>query len=113
MTNEDQPLGIPAKEERDVDKAWKALSRVIDPEVGLNIVSMGLVYTVEMWENDVIQVEMTLTTRACPMGAHIQGAAEGVLHECFPNHKIDIQLVWDPPWSPAMISPEGLAELRG
>lgn len=96
----------------DVTTAWQALSEVIDPEVGLDIVTMGLVYSVEMWDDNVIRVDMTLTTPACPMGTHIQQSAVVAVQQACPDATVDVQLVWDPPWSPAMISPEGIEELR-
>lgn len=92
------------------ETAWMALSHVIDPEVGLDIVTMGLVYNVAVSPN-AIQVEMTLTTKGCPMSAYIKGSAERVLRDVFPDDGIFVAIVWEPPWSPAMISREGLARL--
>lgn len=91
---------------------WAALGGVIDPEVGLDIVTMGLVYSVEVWPDGSIQVEMTLTTRGCPMGSHIVGSAEMAVRQALPGRNVIINLVWSPEWSPSMISPDALKELR-
>ena len=95
-----------------VDRAWKALSEVIDPEVGLDIVSMGLVYGVEVWPDGSVQVEMTLTTPGCPVGGYIVKAAKAALRRAFPGAVTTVNLVWQPPWSPAMIAPGALEKLR-
>jgi|GEM_PF-120116 len=95
-----------------VEAAWAALGRVIDPEVGLDIVSMGLVYGVEVWPDGSVQVEMTLTTPGCPLGSHIVEAAKEALRRAFPDANVAVHLVWQPPWSPAMIEPRALKELQ-
>jgi len=95
-----------------IEKAWVALGEVIDPEVGLDIVSMGLVYGVEVWPDGSVQVEMTLTTQGCPMGGYIVESAKAVLRREFPDANVLVNLVWQPPWSPAMISPDALKALR-
>lgn len=91
----------------------EALKGVMDPEVGLNVVDLGLVYNVEAGE-DSLKVDMTMTTRACPMGEHIRDQAEAALKARFPEVKtVEARLVWDPPWSPDMMSEEGRRKLYG
>ncbi len=85
----------------------EALRRVMDPEVGLNIVDLGLIYETRL-EGDRVTVVMTMTTPACPMTETIcadvtscvTGAGQGV-------RQVQIDLVWDPPWTRDMISEEG------
>lgn len=88
------------------------LSHVIDPEVGLDILTMGLIYDVDVTEPDIIRVEMTLTTKGCPMSAYLTGAAKQTVRQVYPDDDIRIELVWDPPWTPAMINRDGLDLLR-
>lgn len=88
------------------------LSHVIDPEVGLDILTMGLIYDVDVSEPGVIEVEMTLTTKGCPMSAYITAAARQVIRQVYPDDEIRLNLVWDPPWTPAMINRDGLELLR-
>lgn len=79
------------------------LRQVIDPEVGMNIVALGLVYRVELTA-DRVRIEMTMTSPACPMGEMIVSDAEAVLAKALPaNLRPDIQLVWEPPWEPSMM----------
>lgn len=81
-----------------------ALRGVIDPEVGLNVVDLGLVYGIEIAPNRVC-VSMTMTTPACPMGSMITEDAREAIRDIAPEAaEVDVQLVWDPPWSPALMS---------
>jgi metal-sulfur cluster biosynthetic enzyme len=82
----------------------ETLKRVIDPEAGVNIVDLGLVYKVVPSEAEV-KIIMTMTTQSCPMGEHLTEQAERVVRAKFPGVKsVEVELVWDPPWSPAMMS---------
>lgn len=77
-----------------------ALRAVIDPEVGLNIVDLGLVYGVIISDNK-LNVDLTMTTPACPMGEMILDNARQVLAALLPaGAEINLNLVWEPPWSP-------------
>ncbi len=80
------------------------LHNVIDPEVGMNIVDLGLIYGVEISGNK-LRVDLTMTTPACPMGDMIMDDARRALTGLAPaGAEIDINLVWDPPWSPDKMS---------
>ena len=86
----------------------EALGIIIDPELGINIVDMGLIYFAEIDEQGKnILIEMTLSSRGCPMGAAIIGGSENILKSYFPAYRIDVQLVWEPAWLPDFISEEG------
>jgi len=88
--------------------ALASLKQVIDPEIGLNIVDLGLIYQVDFDElNEDIFLTMTLTTQFCPMGESIRDGAMQALQQNFPGYKIHIELVFDPPWSHEKISEEG------
>lgn len=81
-----------------------ALKHVTDPEVGINIVDLGLVYRVDIQDENV-QVVMTMTSPACPLGSFIKGNVESAIREKFPGlQSVDVQLVWNPPWKPEMMS---------
>jgi metal-sulfur cluster biosynthetic enzyme len=81
-----------------------ALRGVVDPEVGINIVDLGLVYEAAARDGDV-QVVMTMTTAACPLGESMADEAEVVIRRRVPGVKsVKIQLVWEPPWQPSMMS---------
>jgi len=79
------------------------LKEVYDPELGVNIVDLGLVYNVRE-EADGIYVQMTLTTPGCPLHDTITGGVKWVLSQKTDKEKIEVDIVWEPRWSPAMMS---------
>ena len=91
---------------------WEALGGVYDPELGLDVVSLGLVYDVAV-EGDVVVVTMTLTTPGCPASESISFMArEAVLAgDSRASGDVDVRLVWDPPWNPGMMDDEVAAAL--
>lgn len=90
------------------EMAITALFEVMDPEIDLNIVDLGLVYETDFKEesNDIIVI-MTLTTRFCPMGESIVESATQAMQQVFPENKIQIMLTFQPPWDQSMISEAG------
>lgn len=95
------------------NQALAHLHEVIDPEIGLNIVDLGLVYALSIdGDAKAIQVKMTLTTQFCPMGESILKSVEETLNEYYPEYKVEVALVFEPRWDAAMISEEGKAFLE-
>lgn len=88
---------------------YDALKKVIDPEIGENIVDLGLVYGITLHGNT-ISVRMTMTSPACPMGEMLLDEVHAELVHAFPADEIDIELVWDPAWTPDRMTDE--AKLR-
>lgn len=79
------------------------LRQVIDPEVGMNIVALGLVYRVDIAPGR-LTIEMTMTSPACPMGDMIVDDVHAALAEALPTTiQPDVRLVWEPPWDPSMM----------
>jgi len=88
--------------------AQAALQNVMDPEIGLNVVDLGLIYRIYFDETEcTISVRMTLTTQFCPMGESITDAATRALQLAFPDDNVQVSLTFDPPWNSEMISEEG------
>ena len=84
----------------DDEAVREALRQVDDPEAGMNIVELGLVYGIDVSE-DAVRVDMTMTTAACPMTDMITDQARNVIAAIVPEGTVvDIRLVWDPPWTP-------------
>lgn len=92
-------------------KALDALYNVIDPELYVNIVDLGLVYDIIFGADKELKVEMTLSTPHCPMGESIMNAVMNTLEDQFPGFDISVDLVWDPPWDISKVSEEGLNQL--
>lgn len=88
--------------------ALVGLENVYDPEIGLNVVDLGLIYELDF--NDVdrkIDCYMTLTTQFCPMGESIVGNVKQSLQCSFPEDTVEVTLVFDPPWNYERISESG------
>lgn len=86
------------------DQVRGALRSVDDPEVGINIVDLGLVYRIDITA-EYVRVEMTMTTQACPMGDLItENARKAVLGLLPENMEVDVVLVWEPFWTPDRMS---------
>jgi len=94
----------------DRDSIINALKTVIDPELNVNIVDLGLIYSTQSREGEV-DVEMTLTTPACPAGPEILKNAVGALEKLDGVSKANVKLVMTPPWSPERMSDEARDEL--
>ncbi|HBY06511.1 MAG TPA: hydroxylase [Chloroflexi bacterium] len=81
-----------------------ALKAVVDPEIGVNIVDLGLIYKVALNPGKVY-IQLTMTSPACPLHNLISRDMEKVLHQTFPDlGSLTIELVWEPLWSPEMMS---------
>ena len=88
----------------DDEAVREALRSVDDPEAGMNIVDLGLVYGVTV-DDAGVQVDLTMTTAACPMTERIVEQARAAIEGIAPaGTPVDIQLVWDPPWTPDKMS---------
>jgi len=85
------------------DSARTALKKVVDPEIGINIVDLGLVYGLAVSE-DRIAVTMTLTSPTCPMGDLLLDEVEAALKGLAPGAEVELEVVWEPPWSPEKMS---------
>lgn len=80
------------------------LRRVVDPEIGANVVDLGLVYRIALTP-ELLQVDLTMTSPACPMSEMILDDAREVLEKALPEGcRVELELVWDPPWDPSMMS---------
>ena len=85
-------------------KVVAALRKVYDPEIPVNIYDLGLVYSVNVGNGGVVQVTMTLTAPACPVAGTLPGEVERVVSAVDGVNEAKVDLVWDPPWNPGMMS---------
>jgi len=83
----------------------KAIRAVKDPELNLNIIDIGLVYDVEADEAGDVRIQMTLTSPGCPAGAEIIQDVKRVVGDMEGVHSVDVELVWEPYWTPEKMDP--------
>ena len=93
------------------EEARESLKNVYDPEIGVNIVDLGLVYGVDVGETGDVLVTMTLTSLGCPLGPVIVQEVTGALKDLPGINDVDVKLVWSPPWSPDLMSEDAKDEL--
>ena len=84
----------------------EALKDVFDPEIPVNVVDLGLIYGVEVTDGDV-DIKMTLTFAGCGMGPYIAQQAEWAISELDGVEDVEVEMTFDPPWSPELISEDG------
>lgn len=87
------------------DAVRKAIRAVKDPELNLNIVDIGLIYDVDVAEEGDVHVKMTLTSPGCPSGPEIIGEVKQVVSDMEGVRSVEVELVWDPYWTPEKMDP--------
>ena len=93
-----------------IEDVTEALKDVVDPELGINVVDLGLVYGLHVEEDNSVTIDMTLTSAACPLTDVIEDQTETALDGLV--HDFRINWVWMPPWGLEMISDDGRDQLR-
>jgi metal-sulfur cluster biosynthetic enzyme len=89
----------------------EALRHVVDPEIGVNIVDLGLVYRIEV-EGSRVRIAMTMTSPACPLGDYLKERVTSAIRQHVPAVvDLDITIAWEPPWGPDMMSNEARRQL--
>jgi len=94
----------------EIDDVLEALRDVVDPELGVNVVDLGLVYGVHLETDRTVTIDMTLTSAACPLTDVIEDQAQTALDGLVPGFAIN--WVWLPPWGPEKITEDGREQLR-
>jgi metal-sulfur cluster biosynthetic enzyme len=84
----------------------------MDPELGMNLVELGLVYSVEI-AGDRVRIALTLTSRGCPMQESLVYEVRRAVLSLDPVQAVEVDLVWDPPWTPSMMTAAARARFGG
>src|ERR1700731_1251988 len=109
----DKPSAIPAEEmSRLTDEIVGALKTVYDPEIPADIYELGLIYRVDVDDDRVVKVEMTLTTPNCPSAAELPAMVENAVASVPGVREAKVDIVWAPPWDPSRMSDEARAVLN-
>ncbi|MFB3166191.1 metal-sulfur cluster biosynthetic enzyme [Bacillus niacini] len=90
------------------DKVVEALKSVYDPELNINVVDLGLIYNIDVTDNNDVEVTMTLTTPGCPLHDSITRGVRYSIEGIEETKKVEVTLVWEPAWSPEKMTAEGL-----
>ena len=93
------------------EKVITEIKKIYDPEIPVNIYELGLIYDIEIKDKDV-QVKMTLTTPNCPVAESLPKEVKDSIMELKEVNKVDLDLVWDPPWDKSMMSEAAKLELN-
>ncbi|GAA3039680.1 metal-sulfur cluster assembly factor [Gordonia defluvii] len=107
-----EPQSEPTTSLPQLDDVEEALRDVVDPELGINVVDLGLVYGMDVDADAVAKIDMTLTSAACPLQDVIEDQARAALVSSGLCTDLDINWVWLPPWGPEKITDDGREQLR-
>jgi metal-sulfur cluster biosynthetic enzyme len=102
--------GVPAELTPEQEDVLEALRDVVDPELGINVVDLGLIYGVDVDAERIATIDMTLTSAACPLTDVIEDQAREALEGVVSDFRIN--WVWMPPWGPESITDDGREQLR-
>jgi metal-sulfur cluster biosynthetic enzyme len=102
--------GVPAELTAEQEDVLEALRDVVDPELGINVVDLGLIYGVDVDAERIATIDMTLTSAACPLTDVIEDQAREALEGVVTDFRIN--WVWMPPWGPESITDDGREQLR-
>lgn len=105
-----EPAGVTTDPDTVKERVLDALRGVVDPELGINIVDLGLVYGVDI-QGDAVHITYTLTTMGCPIGPLIEAEMKQFLSGVEGIDKVEAEMVLRPPWTPEMMSDEAKAAL--
>lgn len=94
-----------------LEQVEQALRTVIDPELGFNIVDLGLIYEITADAEGTVHVQMTTTTQGCPATGYLQEGARSAVDQVPGIAAVEVALVYDPPWTPEKMSPEAKRQL--
>ena len=93
------------------DEVFESMKVVFDPEIGVNIVDLGLVYDADISETNDISVTITLTSMGCPLGPVIISDIQQAVGKLEGAGEVSVRVVWSPPWSPALMTEDARDEL--
>jgi metal-sulfur cluster biosynthetic enzyme len=94
----------------EISEVYDRLRQVYDPELGVNLVDLGLIYAVSV-DGPAVRIVMTLTTQGCPMHASLPPAVKAAVLALPGAESVDVDLVWEPPWTPERLTRAGALAL--
>ena len=94
------------------EQVIKEIKKIYDPEIPVNIYELGLIYDINVDENNNVKINMTLTTPNCPVAESLPKEVKDSVKEIKDVKEVDLKLVWDPPWEKSMMSEAAKLELN-
>ena len=94
------------------DKVIAEIKKIYDPEIPVNIYELGLIYDIDIDQNNNVKIKMTLTTPNCPVAESLPKEVKDSVMQVDGIDKVDLDLVWDPPWNKSMMSEAAKLELN-
>ena len=108
-----EPPNVEAPEDH---KLWPlvkaAIKEVYDPEIPVNVYELGLIYKVEIKENNDVDIKMTLTSPGCPVAQEMPGWVQGAVLPIEGVGDVDVEIIWEPTWTPAMMAETAKMQLN-
>ena len=109
---EGSPLIAPSTTEHEIyESVVDACKSVYDPEIPVNIYDLGLIYTIDITQENDVRIIMTLTAPGCPVAGEMPGWVSDAIEPIAGIRKVDVELIWEPPWGMDMMSDEAKLEL--
>lgn len=93
------------------EQVLDALRSVVDPEVPINVVDLGLIYGIDLLDNNEVKIRMTMTAPQCPMSGYLMQQVEQAVRTLPEVTEVSVDLVFDPPWEPSMIKEDALKSI--
>ena len=93
------------------EEVRESLRQIVDPEIGINIVDLGLIYETSIDDQGLVAITMTLTSPGCPLSGYIGTAVESAVTDLEGVKDVDVDIVWSPAWNPSMMSEDAKLEL--
>ena len=94
------------------EKVIEEIKKIYDPEIQVNIYELGLIYDIDIDQNNNVKIKMTLTTPNCPVAESLPNEVKNSIKEIKEVKNVDLDLVWDPPWNKSMMSEAAKLELN-
>lgn len=111
-TETSEQAELSAEDIKQLEDIEEAMRDVVDPELGINVVDLGLVYGISVNQDNIATIDMTLTSAACPLTDVIEDQSRNALVRSGLVEELEINWVWMPPWGPDKITEDGREQLR-
>lgn len=107
-----EPPNVELSEHKLTPLVRAAIKEIFDPEIPVNIYELGLIYKIDINDQNDVYVQMTLTSPGCPVAQDMPGWVQGAIFPIEGVNNVDVEIVWDPPWDPSMMAETAKLQLN-